>query len=490
LDTIRRSVLFSISDRYLSQVLLVLTTAVMARILTPAETGLFVIANSLILLADNFREWGIGAFIVQERHLTRPVVQSAFTVTLLLSVAMGGAVYLGAGEIAAFYGSPALKDLLILSIIGILIIPFGSSVLALLQRDLEFKKIAIINIVGALANCIATISFGLAGIGAASFIWGYVISKGLVTVLAIVVRPDWWVFRPSLRHVRTAFSFGSISAVVTVVNMAFDLLPRLALGKILGFDAVGIFSRAVTVCQLPERALISALQPVVLPAMAAHARAGGDLKEAYLRGHELMSAIQWPALIMLALLADPVVQVLLGSQWGAVPPLVRIIALATMALAPAFMTYPVLVAVGRVKDTMFASLISLPPSILLVVMAAFHGTEAVAASLLLTAPLQMYVALFFIRRALNLTWAELARASKCSIVLALGTAVIPAAIVALSPSGFDLDWLYTALALLGGVVGWFTSLRLVHHPIGEEIIGMWHTVWRFPVWHHLRRGAT
>src|SRR5690606_110189 len=105
-------------------------------------------------------------------------------------------------------------------------------------------------------------------------------------------------------------SFGMISSSVTVINMAYEMLPRLILGRLLSLEAVGLYARAVTLCQLPERALGAALQPVILPALTARARAGGDLKASYLRGHSLMSALQWPMLVMLVILADPVVRLL------------------------------------------------------------------------------------------------------------------------------------------------------------------------------------
>jgi O-antigen/teichoic acid export membrane protein len=65
--------------------------------------------------------------------------------------------------------------------------------------------------------------------------------------------------------------------------------------------------------------------------------------------------VQWPFLICLALLADPAVRLLLGARWSDTAPLVRIIALAWLAMTPAFLTYPVLVAAGRIKDTLTAS---------------------------------------------------------------------------------------------------------------------------------------
>jgi O-antigen/teichoic acid export membrane protein len=176
---------------------------------------------------------------------------------------------------------------------------------------------------------------------------------------------------------------------------------------------------------------------------------------------------------MLALLADPAVRVLLGPQWGEVPALVRPIALATIALAPAFMTYPVLVAAGRVRDALVSSLISLPPSVLIMIAAATHGLQAVALSFAVTAPLQMAVALVFVRRAIGLSWGELLRASRASCLLTLATALVPVAVVALSPTGFALGWLGTGLALAGGAAGWIAGLWALDHPVRREIGGTW-----------------
>lgn len=474
MNTVRQSIAFSMVEKYLSQILLIATTAVMARILTPAETGLYMTANAVVLLADNFRTFGVGVYIVQEKTLSRTLVRSAFTVTLALSLAMGAAIWLGAGSLAAFYATPELKTLLMVSALGFLAIPFSSPIMALLQRDLAFRAIACINLSAAAAGFVTTVTLGLAGWGPASYAWGFVGASFVMGALAFAARPHFWIFRPCLDGARQLLSFGSISSLITVSNMGYELLPRLAFGKILGFDAVGLYSRAITVCQLPDRVVVSALQPVVLPAFAAHARAGGSLKQSYLHGLSLMSAVQWPALILLSLLANPVVHVLLGPQWGEVPPLVRIMALANMALAPAVLTFPALVSSGRIGDALWSSLISLPPSFLIVTGAAYYfGLGAVAASLFIVAPMQMAVAYFFIRRAIDLSWAELTHAARDSALLAAGTAVLPIAVVLTSPSGFDLDWVRTLAAIVGAACGWLAALALVDHPVKREVAGAW-----------------
>ena len=476
MSAIRRSVIASVADKYASQIISVVTLAVMSRILTPAETGIYLLASTVIILFENLRVFGTGIFIVQEQELERDTVRSAFTITLMMSMGLALGIYLAAGLISGFFHEPQLKHLLVVATLAFVIAPFGSPILALLQRDMSFTILAVLNVTMAVVNAAVTIGLGAWGFGPVSYVWGIVAAGATLVIGAMLVRPEFWIFRPSLSDARRILSFGTISSSVTVLNLAYELLPRLALGRLLGVDAVGIYARAVTVCQLPDRALVSALQPVVLPAMAMHARRGGDLKTSYLRGHTLMSAIQWPTLMMLALLANPVVAILLGAQWTETPPLVRLIALATMALAPAFMTFPVLVSVGRIRDTLWSSLICLPPSILAVIIAANISLTAVAASLLVIAPFQMWVALFFIRRAIGMTWSELAIASQRSVMLTLGTALIPSLVILLSPHGFDLSMLETTIAIAGGAAGWLAAVVLTDHPIRTEVMAVWQMI--------------
>lgn len=466
---IRQSFLLSAAEKYLSQILLIATTMVMARVLTPAETGLYMTANAVILLADNFRNFGVGIYIVQEKQISQALVRSAFTVTLAFSLAIAAAIYAGAGSIAAFYAAPELKTLLVVSASGFLAVPFASPIMALLQRDLAFKAVAGVNLSAALTGFVLTVTLGLAGWGPVSYIWGFVGANVAMAATAFAMRPLPWIFVPCFTGIRRLLSFGVVSSLITVINMVYDMLPRLAFGKILGFDALGLYARAINVCQLPDRTVISALNPVILPAFASHARAGGSLRESYLRGLALILSVQWPALILLTLLADPLVYLLLGSQWGEVPPLVRLIALANMTLAPAALTFPVLVSAGRIADALKASLISLPPSMAIVIGAAFLGLHAVAASLLVVAPLQMFVALLFIRRAVGLTWADLTQPVLGNLALTAGAVLAPALIVATSPTGLSLGWLQTLASIAGGAAGWLLALAVIDHPMKHEI---------------------
>ena len=193
MNQVRRSVLLSVTDKYLTQIILLITTSAMARLLTPAETGLFLVANTVILLADNLRTFGVGVYIVQERELRREAIRTAFTLTMLLSLLMMLAIYFGANEIARFYGEPSLGDLLRTASLGFIIIPFASPILALLQREFAFKTLAIINVCAALINSAVSIALGAAGAGPESYVWGFVASAAALVVFAFLARPEGWI---------------------------------------------------------------------------------------------------------------------------------------------------------------------------------------------------------------------------------------------------------------------------------------------------------
>ena len=485
---VRRSLAFSFADKYAGLLLNLVTMAIVSRLLIPAEVGLFMVASAAIILTETFRDFGVGTCIIQERELTPQFVRTAFTVIAILSALLAGGLAVAAAPIANFYGEPLLAPMLRVATISFLLAPFSNPLLALMRRDMAFDKVARIGIAAALLNSVVTVSLALLGFGALSFIYASVAAAAVMTIGALWLRPDLWVFRPTLQDWRRVVPFGAWSSVVTLLTMGFDFVPRLILGRILGFGPVGLYSRAVSLSQLPERALMNALQPVILSAMAARTRNGASLREPYLTGLANLSAVQWPALVCLALLADPVVRLLLGAQWLETIPLVRIIALASLFMVPVHLAAPVLIAIGRVRDMVVLSLITLLPCVLIVILAAHFGLRIVAFSLFVTAPLQAVASLTFLRPHVGFTIRDLGRVVRQSVLVTLGAAAAPAAMVAGWLSHAPLNPAALAVAVVGSAVGWVVGLRLTRHALDGEILQAWQLLrrvgsrprWRLP----------
>jgi O-antigen/teichoic acid export membrane protein len=276
------------------------------------------------------------------------------------------------------------------------------------------------------------------------------------------------IFRPSFTEWHDVIGFGAYSSAVSVINVIYNAWPQI-FGWIFDFIAFGLYGRASGATQLFDRLFLAVLGPVIMPAISAQARAGGDLKRLYLQTVELLTAVQWPFLTFMALMAEPIVRIWFGTGWIEVVPLVRMLCLASLALFAACLTYPVLVAVGRVADTLTSSLISLPPSLLVIFVASFFGIWAVAASAFLTLPFQAAVAIYFISRQLSLSWAGLVRATLKSGIVTACSCVGVMVSVAFNDFSLALPAFGFLAAAITGLTGWWLGLVITGHPLLAQL---------------------
>jgi O-antigen/teichoic acid export membrane protein len=276
-------------------------------------------------------------------------------------------------------------------------------------------------------------------------------------------------FRPLLSDWRSMLAFAGVNSAIAIMNRLYEVLPYLVLGRVLSADSVGLYNRAVMVCQLPDKFVLLGLGPVALPVFAAEARAGHDLAAPYLRAAAYISAVQWPALVLTALLAHPLVMLLLGPQWLASVPLVRILTLAATAFFLAPLTYPVLVAVGAIRHVLASCLLSLPVSAAILIAAAHFGLEVMAWSALLTTPFQTGVALYFVRRHLRFGWKDFGRMVAKSLGVTILTVIAPVTVILAGDAGLAVPLGRAAVAGLGAAACWAAALFLLRHPFAEEV---------------------
>jgi O-antigen/teichoic acid export membrane protein len=459
------SLVFSSVDKCLSILITIAMTAIVARVLSPDEIGVYVVANSVLVMSEALRDFGTSSYIIQENVPTRAGVRTVFTVMTCIGAALALVLILSAPMLATFYEEARLTVAIRLATLGIFVSSLSAALLSVLRREMDFKILALINVGGVLVNFLVTVGLAFAGWSYLALIVGGVSYQLFAAAAAMIYRPHFWVFVPSLSKWREVLAFGGWSSATSLLNNFYSMLPQLLLGRMAGLDAAALYNRATILCQLPERAVIGAVYPVVLPALSAKVRTGDDIRSAYLNSLGLLSAIHWPLLLGLAILAEPAVRIVLGPQWDAAAPVVRIMAVAWLTVAVAAMTFPVLVAIGRIRDTLIASLISLPPSAVILVLAAPHGMTMVAAAVLVTLPLQVVVAMLMVRRHIHFTWTEVAVAMWKSAVAGCASAAVP--FVVAWHNGFQpaMPYHMIFLALVGACAGWVAMLAATGHPL-------------------------
>jgi O-antigen/teichoic acid export membrane protein len=479
MSKIRRAVIFSTGQRYLAMVVNFGTMVIVSRLLTPAEIGVSAAATAIIAIAYSVREFATADFLVAQKELTRAHVRTAFTVMLLLTIAISSVLLLSARWIAAAYNESGLSPYIRLVAISILFQIFVAPIITLLRREMAFDRVAMIDMTNAAVNAAVTISLASIGFGYMSFAWGLLSAAVASAVLALYVRPDIWIFRPLLHEWRAMLRFGGYHGTNVVLYQLFDSLPVLLLGRLISFDALGLFNRAMNVSRLPDKVFFGGVIPVVLPAFSAQFREQPDLKRSYLRAVEYITGIQWPALCVLSILAYPVVLILLGAQWVGVASLVQIIALGWMFSFAFELNYPLLQSIDALRDTLLRALIAWPVSAVIIIVAVFFGLTAVALSYWITIPLQAFIAFHFVRRHINFSWRELLGAMQKSAIVTITSAAGPLAVVALSRVYFDISVTQAIIAAPLSVMGWLGGLLITKHPLLSEIPVLIHALQRF-----------
>jgi O-antigen/teichoic acid export membrane protein len=460
---------YSALDKYVSISLAIAMAAITARLLTRDEIGVFAIASIVAVTSESLRDFGASIYIIQSSMLTRTKLRTAFTVTAAMSVVIALALIGVSGPIAGFYTDPRLAPAVLVAAAGMVAASFGAPSIALLRREMRFGVLALVNISGLLANLLSFLAFYALGWNYLSLVLAALVASLIATTFAVLVVHRFWMFVPCLKDWRDIVTFGGFASATAILNTLYFSLPQLLLGRLSGLDAVGIYNRATILCQLPDKLIVGAFQPVIYPAFAAQARAGGDLKVAYLHALSLLSAVQWPALLVIAVLAEPAVRIVFGPQWDACAPLLRIMAIASLVMAPSSLSYPLLVASGRIRDTMVSSLIVLPASAVVVLVAAPYGMETLAWSMFVTLPFQMAVALWFIRRQIDFAWTELLKSTWKSGVVAGFAAFSPVILVTLRGPSPDPSTAMLAAVFAGVALGWLMGLVVTGHQLLGEL---------------------
>lgn len=463
---VHRSIFLSAVERYGSLFFFLLSTAILSRLLTPEEFGIFAIVNALTLVvATAFQEFGGPNYLIQKPALSRQDIRTAFTVTFILSGLTGAALFLLREPFAALFAQDGLRLGIAVSVLNFAVWPFAVTITALLRRDLDFGALAFCNLAGNFVNAAVSVVLAVLDYSFMAPIWGALAGNLMTAALLIACRKDLTIFRPSLAGYPDVLRFGLYSSGVVIINVFYNFAPQMMLARMLDFAAAGLYSRAMTITQVFDKMVVQVLNPVIMPAILAQTRAGEGLKRIYLDAIELLTAVHWPVLSFFAIMAQPIILIWLGPVWIDVVPLVRMLCIAYLALFAACLTYPVLVAAGTVRDALISSLVALPPSLVLIFIAAFFGVEAVAAAALLCLPFQAAVAIYFVGRHLALVPADLFGAMRKSGVVTVFSVTGPMAAAALIHAGLmgPLSGLF-----LGGATaatGWLLGLVVTDHPL-------------------------
>jgi O-antigen/teichoic acid export membrane protein len=442
---------------------------VLARLLGPEEIGVYTIAAVFVAFAQDLRNFAVGHYIIQEQDLTPDRFRAAFSVTLILGFTMALALYLAAPYAGEFYGEPGVTDVLSLLAANFLLTPFGTIVLAYLRRELQFGKIMLVETASSVVHTATGITLAFIGLSYMSLAWAAIAGTIASLTLAQAMRPARIPWLPGVREIKRVLTFGMYMTGSTMVARVGADLPNLVVGKILGLSALGLISRGSGLIQIFYRLVIRGIQPIIMPYLSAKKRAGENLGTPYLYAVTCVTGLAWPFYISLGLLAEPVVNVILGSKWMEIVPLLSIWVIAPSIGSLTPFAQMVFAANGAVKRFFHLQTYVSLTRAALVTGAAFHSLEALIMAFSVSQAVQQLIVAPAIYRLIDIDSRKHLQAVLPSVMVALTTGLGVFLSTLLLNSAKAPLLVELGAGGLGAFLGWVLGCQITRHPLMDEI---------------------
>lgn len=289
---------------------------VLARLLTPSEFGIVGAATVVISFAQIFTLLGVGPALVHLPEITRVHVRVGFGMSLALGLLFGVIIFFSSAAISRFFSMPELEGVVQVMAIIFPIAGTTSVGFALLQRDLQFRPLAMIELVSFVVGFgMVAITLALLGFGVWSLVAGQLGQATLRAAMILWLRREHIGIGWSRAEARDLLSYGTGHSLARVANYMATQGDNLVIGRFLGADALGLYTRAYQFMMLPTNLIGTVLNRVMFPAMAAVQDDRQRLGRAYLNSLGGVTLVTMPLAAVLFVAAPDLVLVVLGPNW-------------------------------------------------------------------------------------------------------------------------------------------------------------------------------
>ncbi len=468
LSAVRSALRWSLAERFASLVAAIVSTMLLARLLTPAEVGVFSICASFTLLAGILRDFGVNEYLIQEKDLTREKMKAAFGVAIAISWFIGLVVYVSGNWVASFFGERGIAHVLAVLSLNFLLLPFAAPAFTLLNRELAFRKVFAIQVSSNLTSALVAPGLAYLGYSYMSLAWGPVAGIAVQTLLVTCFRPRDTLLWPSLRSAEKVLRFGGIFVSSRIAETLSRTAHEFVIARQFDFAMVGQFSRAYGLIDLFYNTMATAILRVASPSFAIDHRAGVDLAPTFARGTAIFTCVAWPFFGFLAITSNEIIQLLFGQQWMAAAPIASILSISMMPIYLWILAPGLLASTGNVKHRLHVSAWSAGAHITGLIAASFVGIYAMTVVFGLSNLLQLTLYARKMQITLNASLWQLFGPCLRSFAVTLFTTFTGALALWVCRLYSLTNYMTVINVGLCGGLAWAIAVQLSKHPILTE----------------------
>lgn len=329
-----------IGKRFSTQGLRFLSTIVLARILSPEDFGILAMAAMVLHFIEAVSDPTFEVQILKKDKVDPRLYDTVWTFQVIRGFLIAILIIVLSPLLDDFFNEPRLDQVLLVVALTPVIDGFKNVGLVLFEKDMNFKKQFVVETASVFTSALAAIALGLS----MRTYWALIISMVVASATRFVLSYTMHSYRPrpSLFGWQDIMNIGAWLLVSRICHFIETKAGDFAVGRLVGTSALGYFSMAFRLSDIATQTLMAPARRVLLPG---YAKLAGDprlLQSSFLDVLAVMLIIGAPLGAGMALTAEPLVEVLLGSKWQEAVPLIQILGIFGI----------VTVCVGNIEPTM------------------------------------------------------------------------------------------------------------------------------------------
>jgi len=390
-----------------AQLITFVISIIVARLLMPKDFGIMGICMMLIGYANLFTNFGFNEGIIQKNIKDKKILSSIFTFDITISSAIAIIFCLSSGLIADFFQTPECKLAIRVSSLSFIITSFLGLPQAILRRDMNFKAVAIIDVIQSLLMSVSTLLLAIKGLGYWALVYGQIIPLSVVAFISCIKAK--WV--PIVYYnqlvMKSIYNFGVWNFLKVQLWFISQHVDRFIIGRWLGPVNLGYYDKGMSLGMTPLSFLTMNINAVMFSSFSMNKEDLRKVKMSFLKGIALISFINYPLYLGLIIVAPYFVNSILGNKWLPMTLSFQIILLGLVFKSFVGLTANLNVGIGKYKEHTIRSFYALIILTICCILLFKYGIIGISFGFLIYCVIEILLLLDLANKNIQLKWHEI-----------------------------------------------------------------------------------
>ncbi len=302
-------------------------TVILARLLLPSDFGLVGIAMIATSILLAFSGTGFAPALIQKKSGTSDYLNTAWCVEAVRGIILAFILILFAPLIATFFNNPEAKLVIQFMAISIALTGLTNIGMIYFQKELQFAKLFIYNFSTQMVTLIVSVSLAFILRNVWALVYGAIFGAVTKLILSYVLHPFRPNFKFDLPKAKELFSFGKWLLASGMLTFLITQGDDIFVGKLLGVTALGFYTMAYRLSNLPATEITHVISQVTFPAYSKMQDNIPKLRESYLKVLQLTAFFSFPVAGLIFVLAPDFTRIFLGEKWMPIVAAMQVLAL-------------------------------------------------------------------------------------------------------------------------------------------------------------------